>query len=223
MKMRHPAAIKLAAYADGELRRGERRALEHHLRCCSQCQAALAELRALSARLQDFALPEGLGEELWERVERRLSERRMMRQLAPGGLWRWLAPIGLITSSTMLQAVMVVALGLWALGSVGLFDWRTLTSAWLPAGTRLPSLSLEDAVSYSLSWLVSAPLGPGFDYLVRRWGAGLSDALSWLIPTALALLAFGGLTMLYLSWLLAYFGLEARQGHRHRSQITHHA
>jgi len=208
--MQHPTAIRLAAYADGELKGSEVQELERHLHRCPQCQAELAELRALSARLQSFALPEGLGQDLWEQVERRLPERRAVMERAPNGLLRWLPPIGLIASNAVLQAVMIVALGLWALSSLGLFDWQTLTRTWLPAGVQLPSLPPEEAISYLLSWLVGAPLGPGFNYLVQMWGVDIFDLFSWLIPSALALLAFTALALLYLSWLLAYWKLETR-------------
>ena len=53
-------------------------------------------------------------------------------------------------------------------------------------------------------------MGPGFNYLVQMWGVDIFDLFSWLIPSALALLAFTALALLYLSWLLAYWKLETR-------------
>lgn len=210
MKVQHPTEIRLAAYADGELKRGEQREIEQHLGRCPQCQAELAELRALSARLPEFALPEGVGRDLWPRVEHRLPERRTVMQPAPGGFLRWLAPVGLVASNAVLQAVPIVALGLWALNGLGVLDWRTLLAAWLPAGVQLPSLSLDQAIAHALSWLVAAPLGPGFSALTQVWGVDISPLFSWLMPSALAVVVSVGLAVLYLSWLLVYLRIEAR-------------
>ena len=208
--MQHPTEMRLAAYADGELKKGEARELERHMQRCPQCRAELAELRALTARLQEFALPEGLGQDLWERVEQRLPPRRAVTQPASGGFLHWLPPVGLVASNAVLQAVPIVALGLWALNGLGLLDWRTLAAAWLPAGAQLPSLPLDEAIAHALSWLVAAPLGPGFSALTQAWGVDASQVFSWLVPSALAVVVSVGLALLYLSWLLAYFRLEAR-------------
>ncbi|MDH7486942.1 MAG: zf-HC2 domain-containing protein [Anaerolineae bacterium] len=205
MKAQHPTEIRLAAYADGELKRGERREIERHLERCAQCQAELAGLRALSVRLREFALPEGVGRDLWQRVQQRLPERRTEMQPAPGGFLRWLLPVGLVASNVVLQAALIVALGLWALDSLGILDWRTLATAWLPAGVQLPHLSPDEAIAHLLSWLVAAPLGPGFSALTQVWGVDVSPLFSWLMPGALAVIASVGLALLYLSWLLAYW------------------
>ena len=215
MRAQHPTAIRLAAYAEGELNRGEANQVKLHVHRCPRCRAELAEIQALSARLQEFALPEGLGQDLWERVEQRLPERRAAPQPSPGGFLRWLPPIGLVASNAMLQAVLIVALGLWALSNLGLFDWPSLMLNWLPTvvatgRSPLPSLSIEEAISHLLSWLVAAPLGPGFDSLARTWGMDLSGVFSWLLPSALVFLTFICLALLYLSWLLAYWRQEAR-------------
>ena len=210
MRAQHPTAIRLAAYADGELNRSEANQVKLHVHRCPRCRAELAEMQALSARLQEFALPEGLGQDLWERVEQRLPERRMVPQPPRGGFLRWLPPIGLVASNAMLQAVLIVAPCLWALSNLGLFDWPSLPLNWLPAGVQLPSLPIEEAISHLLSWLVAAPLGPGFDSLARTWGMDLSGVFSWLLPSALVFLTFISLALLYLSWLLAYWRQEAR-------------
>jgi len=215
MNAQHPTAIRLAAYAEGELNHGEANQVKLHVHRCPRCRAELAEIQALSARLQEFALPEGLGQDLWERVEQRLPERRAVPQPSAGGFLRWLPPIGLVASNAMLQAVLIVALGLWALSNLGLFDWPSLMLNWLPTvvatgRSPLPSLSIEEAISHLLSWLVAAPLGPGFDSLARTLGTDLSGVFSWLLPSALVFLAFIFLALLYLSWLLAYWRQEAR-------------
>jgi len=219
MRAQHPTAIRLAAYADGELNRSEANQVKLHIRRCPRCRAELAEMQALSARLQEFALPEGLGKDLWERVEQRLPERRAVPQPLPGGFLRWLPPIGLVASNAMLQAVLIVALCLWALSNLGLFDWPSLPLNWLPAGVQLPSLPIEEAISHLLSWLVAAPLGPGFDSLARTWGMDLSGVFSWLLPSALVFLTFICLALLYLSWLLAYWRQEARS-RQHATRTT---
>jgi len=237
MRAQHPTAIRLAAYADGELNRSEANQVKLHVHRCPRCRAELAEMQALSARLQEFALPEGLGQappqagqDLWERVEQRLPDlpgrqpgRRAVPQPPPGGFLRWLPPIGLVASNAMLQAVLIVALCLWALSNLGLFDWPSLPLNWLPAGVQLPSLPIEEAISHLLSWLVAAPLGPGFDSLARTWGMDLSGVFSWLLPSALVFLTFICLALLYLSWLLAYWRQEARpapSGARSRQYAT---
>ena len=228
MKAQHPTAIRLAAYADGELNRSEANQVKLHVHRCPRCRAEMAEMQALWARLQEFALPEGLGQDLWERVEQRLPERRAVPQPATGGFLRWLPPIGLVASNAMLQAVLIVTLCLWALSNLGLFDWPSLPLNWLPAvgatgRSPLPSLPIEEAISHLLSWLVAAPLGPGFDSLARTWGMDLSGVFSWLLPSALAFLAFICLALLYLSWLLAYWRQETRpapSGARSRRYAT---
>jgi hypothetical protein len=210
MRAQHPTAIRLAAYAEGELNRSEANQVKLHVHLCPLCRAELAEMQALSARLQEFALPDGLGQDLWERVEQRLPERRAAPQPPPGGFLRWLPPIGLVASNAMLQAVLIVALCLWALSNLGLFDWPSLPLNWLPVGVQLPNLPIEEAISHLLSWLVAAPLGPGFDSLARTWGMDLSGVFSWLLPSALVFLTFICLALLYLSWLLAYWRQETR-------------
>ena len=210
MRAQHPTTIRLAAYADGELNRSEANQVKLHAHRCPRCRAELAEMQSLSARLQEFALPEGLGQDLWERVGQRLPERRAVPQPSPSSFLRWLPPIGLITSSAMLQAVLIVALCLWALSNLGLFDWPSLPLNWLPAGAQLPSLPIEEAISHLLSWLVAVPLGPGFDTLAWTWGLDLSEVFSWLLPSALVFLTFICLALLYLSWLLAYWRQETR-------------
>jgi hypothetical protein len=210
MNVHHPTAIRLAAYSDGELGKGAAREVEHHLKNCAQCQAELATLHTLSVRLQEFRLPNGMGEDTWEHVLPLLPERQTAAQPSSGGFLRWLPPIGLIASNAMLQAVVIVALGLWTLSSLGLFDWRELALPMLPAAGQLPGLSPEDAIGYLLSWLVAAPLGPGFSTLTRAWGADMGEALSWLVPSGLTMVGFASLALLYLGWLLAYWNVRSR-------------
>ena len=211
--MQHPTAIRLAAYADGELEGSEARKLELHLRRCPQCQAELAELRALSTRLQEFALPDSLGVDLWERVEQRLPELQRASQPASNGLWRWVATAGLVAANAVLQAALIVALGLWVLSSLGLLDWQALAPAWLRPATQFPTLSLEEVSSYLLSWLAGVPVGLGLEALMQRWDVEvIFDLISWLLPSALALLPFVGLVLVYVLWLLAHF--------RHRASST---
>ena len=210
MNVHHPTAIRLAAHFDGELGKGAAREVEHHVKNCAQCQAEFAALHTLSLRLQEFRLPNGLGEDSWESVLPLLPERQTAAQPSSGGFLRWLPPIGLIASNAMLQAVLIVALALWALSSLGLFDWQGLALPVLPATGQLPGPSPEEAIGYLLSWLVAAPLGPAFSTLTRAWGADMGEALSWLVPSGLTIVGFASLALLYLGWLLAYWNVWTR-------------
>ena len=216
--MQHPTVTTLAAYVDGELQRSAATQIKQHLLRCPRCRAEQAELLALTGKLQEFALPEGLAEDLWERVRQQLPERRADPQPSSARFLRWLPPIGLAASSLALQAVLIVALGLWALTGLGWFDAQMLVTGWVPSTVKLPSVPLGDAASYILSWLLAAPLGPGLITLTQATGVDFTQLLSWLAPSALVLVAFGTLAVLYLGWLLVYWNRSAR-----RTDLAAHA
>ena len=215
MSQRHPTPVRLAGYADHELTPEKACEVEHHLVCCHQCQAELAQLRSLSGTLQEFGVPEALGEHTWDRVARRLSEREKHPQQSQTGLLRWLPPVFLIGATVMLQAVLIITPVLWLLSSLGPFDVRAIVLGWLPAGAQIPSLPLEDVTGSVLSWLVAAPLGPSLRALIQSYGVDVTNVLSWLVPSGLGTLASIVLTLLYLSWLTAYWKLS-----RHNQQTA---
>ncbi len=89
----HEAGALIAAYADGEIGRGDRRSIERHLRECKDCAAKHQEILALRARIQEevryFPAPPALR----ERLKPLLSDAHdPERTHAPAReRWRWLA------------------------------------------------------------------------------------------------------------------------------------
>jgi len=210
MSLQHPTAIRLAAFADDELRRGESREIEHHLQGCPQCQAELEALRSLSVRLEEFSLPDDLGQGLWERVELQLPAPPPEAHASASGFLRWLPPLGMVAFNTVLQAALIVAAFIWALTRAGFLDLQALGSGWLPVTTSLGSEPLMEGLGSALSWLLFPPLLPGVDALARASGVDLTALLSWLLPSGLVLATTLSLTLLYLGWLAAYWSLRNR-------------
>ena len=108
---------QLGAYADGELTDEESRAVEAHLRVCTECARELALIRALGGTLrQSLSEPPGRG--VWAVVQRRVA-----RPLA------WV----LITAGV---AVWV------ALAALEWYRQRSLTAEWLAASAVVIGLVL---------------------------------------------------------------------------------
>ena len=210
MSVQHPTAIRLEAFADDELRKGESREVHRHLQGCDHCRAELEALRTLSVRLADFALPGDLGQGLWQRVQPQLPDQLPEPQPSAGGFLRWLPPLGLVAFNTVLQATLMVATFIWALSRAGLFDIRTLGSGWLPATAGLSSWPLLETIGSVLRWFLIPPLWPGLDALTRASGVDLTGLLSWLLPSGLVLALSLGMTLLYLGWLVACWSVRTR-------------
>ncbi len=101
---RHPHA-ELAAYAAGDLPGGERAAVEEHVVGCRECQAQLADQRALLARLA-AAVP-APPEVAWARYR---AEVRARRAAAPRPFRRarWLTPVPIAAAAAVVAALIAV-------------------------------------------------------------------------------------------------------------------
>jgi len=210
MSAQHPTPMRLATFSDDELGRGESREIEHHLQDCAHCRAELEALRTLSVRLADFALPDDLGQDLWEQVQPQLPDQLPEARPLAGGFLRWLPPLGLVAFNTVLQATLIVATFIWSLSRAGLLDLRTMGSGWLPATAGLSGGPLLETIGSVLRWFLIPPLWPGLDALTRASGVDLSGLLSWLLPSGLVLALSVGLTLLYLGWLVACWNVRSR-------------
>jgi len=211
MTVAHPDPSHLTAYADGELGHGAALPIEQHVKACGRCQAEVAEQRALSAALQSFALPEGLGQHTWERVSERLpAVRPVSAARSSGGFLRWAPPVAVFSATAMMQAIPIVALALTALSGLGLVNVRRLVTAWLPVDGLLAGSALQDAVERVLSWPLAVSIVQDMVSLAERWGSDVILAFSWLMPSVLAFLGSALLALLYLSWLTAHLARPAQ-------------
>lgn len=81
-------AVRLHAYADGELAADEARAVEAHLEACADCRAELAQIRELKSALRTLDFSEVAPGNLAGDIQRRVAEarRRTTWTAAGGGL-----------------------------------------------------------------------------------------------------------------------------------------
>ena len=82
-------AIKVSAYADGELNAADTVAVEAHLNGCAACRARLGDIRAMKAALRGEAFATALPPELEFRVRRAVRDAKPKRPA-----WQWAAPAG---------------------------------------------------------------------------------------------------------------------------------
>ena len=190
--MKHPTSW-LQVYHDNQLNPKRRKLVAEHLEVCSLCRQELTELNSLSMLLQEsqpaseqvsadvFVAQVGM------RLPRKAQHSRMQTGLETG--WR-LAPFGILTAWTFVQAVFIVATFIF----VGLrwFPGAEQVLAFLPASqsslgmiTSMNSLSLLEVGQFGRQLFGSGgPLG---------WGFTLNLGLTLLIG------------LLYLSWLATWW------------------
>jgi hypothetical protein len=114
---------RLIAYRQGTLPAAEREALQEHLSLCSRCSGLLLELRDFqSAVARGEAGPEGLRQEAWESLVRKLPvERPVVRPIAGAARReaqrpRRAQPILAVAAAALLLAV--AGLAVWAMVAV---------------------------------------------------------------------------------------------------------
>ena len=119
----HSGLKRLIAYRQGTLPAAEREALQEHLSLCSRCSGLLLELRDFqSAVARGEAGPEGLRQEAWESLVRKLPvERPVIRPIAGAARRepqrpRRSQPILAVAAAALLLAV--AGLAVWAMVAV---------------------------------------------------------------------------------------------------------
>jgi len=173
----------IGAYHDGELHGSRLRHVEAHLRTCAACQAELAALQGLSARMQASppmparTPPEQFVAQVRLRLPPRSAPapgRERLRQAA--GLW---LPLGVLGLWAFCQAVLVVS-GL-VLGVAALPAATHAPASWAGVPVALPPLPGLGALP-----LLVALAKPG------GWGGWLElFALNTGLTAAVAVLAWG--------------------------------
>jgi len=183
---------KLGAFRDNQLPPQEHLELQAHLTECTICQARLEELRALSATLQTYSVPQtswATEQPFWKRLAPRLSPRHADMGQRVWHPWAVLAPLGLAICRAALETVLLLIsaslwLRYWHLPRVDVTPLaRVLTESWLwEASARIVADAHVGIVSISphLAEL----------WIVVLWGAALTPALL--------------LSAIYLTWLVRW-------------------
>ena len=156
--------LKLQAYFDGEISRGEMRRIEEHLALDAEARALLAELgdtaQALAGFEAEVCLPESR-EFFWSKVQREIERQaRPLRPHVQPSLWaawrRWLASAGIVALVAVV-GVLVTRPGLIAtaqadIADSGAFTYRDFadrtTLVWLsyPAENELADREPSDTM-----------------------------------------------------------------------------
>jgi len=180
----------LGPYLDGELEGKRLVQVEAHLAQCETCQKGLAELRQLSAILQESPDVKGLQSpaafvaQVVGKLEGRHQEAAWQRALRAG--WR-LAPAGLLGAWAFGQALAIVATV--ALLAVRAGVGGEVLAGLLPAGGEGWMADLAGLSSGDLGGLISA----GWSLLRGSIGVG------WTVAAAVVPLAV--VALLYCGWL----------------------
>lgn len=185
----------LGAFVDGQVDRDRQAAIEQHLRNCPLCQEEVAGLRKLSSLLVAQPVPAALSQvSLWPDLGPQLVARRAAnpRQGSVGWL-DWLPPAGLLLAQILLHGVALAGLVLSA--AIVFFGLQPL--AWLPLERATAGMA---SIADSLRLLPVRPITG----LLPDLPVGVDQMLGLVLPTVLWLFLSGIVTMLYLSWLLAW-------------------
>lgn len=195
----------LGAYHDGELQGARLRQVEQHLTECTDCQAALEELRGLSALLQETPVGEGFlpAERFVANLNLNLPRRP---QQPPARRWQmiawWAIPVSLLAAWLFVNTTLWLgALAGWAVNA-GLIS---RDAAWLQGS--MPQMDwYAPAMNLAGSW-AGAP-GQATLMLLHDVQLVLGQLLASLIPQAL--LAAGYVAWLFAWWLRSHPGQVGR-------------
>lgn len=152
----HKVQVNLTEYLRGNCAPRLTKAIEQHLKRCTECRNMLEEERALLHLLREE--PAELPAWAWERVQARLHEPARARERVSLWLWwnrRWIA------QTRWAAAAALVILAIWA---------------WTPTSVQSPQKEAEtlsgyaQVISYAQSTIVDDPLNENTQIILSGWG-----------------------------------------------------
>jgi len=197
----------LGAYLDGELRGWRLQQVEKHLAECQECSTELAELRNLSALLQEAPIERDFtpAERFAAQVLLRLPPQQepSLRSRVQKASW-WLVPATLLGAATFAQTAGVVSWFVWAAGQTGLLG--------------AAAAQLQDVPQYNLWFHTALNLfngslagaQPALN-LAESWGQAFLGQATWLVILA----------GLYWTWLALWWFRHQRLSSQREIAFSH--